>query len=49
VRYLRSWRKESRERLAQWRVYDATSQARHDEFMRALADPSLTHVERGQA
>jgi hypothetical protein len=53
VRYLRSWRKESRERLARWSVYDAASQARHDEFMLALARHRRgrlgSHIERGQA
>ncbi|HSX22865.1 MAG TPA: hypothetical protein VLE97_08850 [Gaiellaceae bacterium] len=34
--YARSWRRERRADLAWWRTYDARSQRRHDEFMRAL-------------
>lgn len=53
VLYLRSWRKESRARLAQWCTYDAASQSRHDEFMLALARHRRgrlgSHVDRGQA
>ena len=36
--YLRSWRRERRQQLAQWRAYDAASQKRHEEFMTAMED-----------
>ena len=36
VLYLRSWRRESQQRLAWWQKYDADAQKRHDEFMRAM-------------
>jgi hypothetical protein len=31
------WRRESKERLKQWKEYDEASQRRHDEFMEALS------------
>jgi len=36
VLYLRGWRREQRQRQAWWQRYDAASQKRHDEFMRAM-------------
>lgn len=31
--FLLDWRREARERLAQWKQYDADSELRHQEFM----------------
>ena len=36
VNYLRGCRRERLQHLAWWQAYDAKSQARHEEFMRAL-------------
>lgn len=57
VLYLRSWRREQRQRLAWWQKYDADAQKRHDAFIRAIdRDDGGTHGwnrdgnrERGQA
>ena len=56
VLYLRSWRREQRQRLAWWKKYDADSQKRHDDFMRAIDGDcavedswSSDKSERGQA
>jgi len=57
VLYLRSWRREQLQRLAWWQKYDAASQKRHEEFMRAIGRDNDTALgwnlsssgERGQA
>jgi hypothetical protein len=36
VLYLRGWRRERRDQLAQWKAYDVASERRHVEFMEAL-------------
>jgi len=34
--YIRDWRRERRDQLAQWKAYDEASERRHVEFMEAL-------------
>lgn len=51
--FLLDWRREARDRLAQWAAYDAASQRRHDEFIvelrRARLSRSATDQKRGLA
>lgn len=40
--HLRGWRRERREHQAWWKGYEARSQKRHEEFMRAIGSEPTT-------